>query len=295
MFFLPVRKLPKKWETVLTPFCLLSFLNRHTLIICPLWCHKRTFAVKGGLFSLCLLCFVNVTDCRKDTRLEFGVIRSKNMINIGFKLLSLASLVIICRYLNVVFISPSGKFSKPTLLKICVCVLLACRLRRHADPWSRRRLHLHCPTPDHRACPTYWLHPAGTCAATGASALVWTCYLYLALSFSHRAPQACEVINAFRFALALLPGPDCSTGSACLPSTGAVCGGKQRHLHQWKHVSQSVRPLWSHSTRQAPVPTSPRSLFPLDSVVHVTSTWCCLCVRVHACEGAGLLLPSLDQ
>lgn len=38
----------------------------------------------------------------------------------------------------------------------------------------------------------------------------------------------------------LCPGADCSTGSACLPSTGAVCGGKQRRLHQWKHVSQSV-------------------------------------------------------
>lgn len=72
-------------------------------------------------------------------------------------------------------------------------------------------------------------------------------FFFLALSFfsffSHRASQVCEIINAFRFPLAPSPGPDCSTGSACLPSTGAVCGGKQRHLHQWKHVSQSVRPL----------------------------------------------------
>lgn len=68
-------------------------------------------------------------------------------------------------------------------------------------------------------------------------------------------------MNLLHFHL-ILPGPDCSTGSACLPSTGAVCGGKQRHLHQWKHVSQSVSPLWSHSTRQILVP-SRRSLLPL--------------------------------
>lgn len=48
----------------------------------------------------------------------------------------------------------------------------------------------------------------------------------------------------------VLPGPDCSAGSACLPSTGAVCGGKQWRLHQWQHVSQSVTQLCSYNTPQ---------------------------------------------
>lgn len=48
----------------------------------------------------------------------------------------------------------------------------------------------------------------------------------------------------------VLPGPDCSTGSACLPSTGAVCGGKQWRLHQWQHVSHSATQLCSHTTPQ---------------------------------------------
>lgn len=63
-----------------------------------------------------------------------------------------------------------------SLLTICIC--LAGLLRRHADPWGRRWLHLDCPTPDHRACPTCWFHPAGACAATGASGAATSCSFF---------------------------------------------------------------------------------------------------------------------
>lgn len=58
------------------------------------------------------------------------------------------------------------------------------------------------------------------------------------------------LITNLRLLQFVLPGPDCSTGSACLPSTGAVCGGKQRRLHQWQHVSQSVSQPCSYTPPQ---------------------------------------------
>lgn len=125
--------------------------------------------------------------------------------------------------------------------------------RRHADPWSRRWLHLHCPSSDRRACPAYRLHPAGACPATGTFILsvcasvccAYKCAcLYFSLQYVTLKSFSC---NSSQF---VLPGPDCSTGSACLPSTGAVCGGKQWRLHQWQHVSQPVTQLSSYTTPQ---------------------------------------------
>lgn len=147
------------------------------------------------------------------------------------------------------------------------CVV--CLFRRHADPWSRRWLHLHCPSSDHGACPAYWLHPAGACIATDMPSLfvcifVSECPCQLC---THRVCiliAACDLGQLKKINLQLLhfifPGADCSTGSACLPSTGAVCGGKQWRLHQWKHVSKSVTQLCSVTSQQILV-LSPCSLF----------------------------------
>lgn len=70
-------------------------------------------------------------------------------------------------------------------------------------------------------------------------------------------------------------GPDCSAGSACLPSTGAVCGGKQWRLHQRQHVSHSISQLRSYATSQKNIPYSVLSPFkPFPAVIHGGSTWC---------------------
>lgn len=60
---------------------------------------------------------------------------------------------------------------------------------------------------------------------------------FFVCDFSQLNYECCIELKPSQF---VFLGPDCSTGSACLPSTGAVCGGEQRRLHQWQHVSQSV-------------------------------------------------------
>lgn len=183
-------------------------------------------------------------------------------------------------------------------LSNCRRTVLSILFRRHADPWSRHWLHLHCPSSDHGACPAYWLHPAGACPATGMPSL------FVCIFVSECSCQLCTQHVCILIAI-------CDLGQLNnWFATFALYLPRPRLFNRFSMFTQHRCSMWRKAVASTPMETceqigypallcylstniSAKSLQPvlsphksLHATIHVTSTWCwweCLCFFVCLC------------